>query len=83
MNINDISGSSTVKEVLDNLCLIKEINNTTYQNYEYADKEESTDYKDLEKPKLFNTRYYAVVVDKNRAGMRITDYARPTIFTSG
>lgn len=70
MNINDISGSSTVKEVLDNLCLIKEINNTTYQNYEYADKEESTDYKELEKPKLFNTRYYAVVVDKNRAGAK-------------
>lgn len=70
MNINDISGSSTVKEVLDNLCLIKEINNTTYSNYEYADKEESLNYKDLEKPELLNTRYYAVVVDKNRAGAK-------------
>lgn len=70
MNINDISGSSTVKEVLDNLCLIKEINNTTYGNYEYAEQEESLDYRDLERPKLSNTRYYAVVVDKNRAGAK-------------
>jgi replicative DNA helicase len=70
MNINDIAGSSTVKEVLDNLCLIKEINNTTYGNYEYADKEESLNYKNLEKPELLNTKYYAVVVDKNRAGAK-------------
>jgi len=68
LNITDIADSRTVKEVLDNLCLIKEINNTTYDEYETADEEEAIDYKDLEKPYVSNTRYYACVVDKNRAG---------------
>lgn len=68
LNITDIADSRTVKEVLDNLCLIKEINNTTYEEYEIADEEDSLDYKDLEKPYVPNTRYYACVVDKNRAG---------------
>ena len=70
MNINDISGSRTVKEVLDTLCLIKEINNSTYDQYEIADEEDSTDYRPLEIPKLSNTKYYACVVDKNRAGAK-------------
>lgn len=70
MNINDISGSRTVKEVLDTLCLIKEINNSTYDQYEIADEEDSTDYKPLEIPELSNTKYYACVVDKNRAGAK-------------
>ena len=68
LNITDIADSRTVKEVLDNLCLIKEINNTTYEEYEVALEEDSIDYKDLEKPYVLNTRYYACVVDKNRAG---------------
>ena len=68
LNITDIADSRTVKEVLDNLCLIKEINNTTYGDYEVADEEESLDYRDLEKSYVSNTRYYACVVDKNRAG---------------
>ncbi len=68
LNITDIADSRTVKEVLDNLCLIKEINNSTYEEYEVADEEESIDYKELEKPYVPNTRYYACVVDKNRAG---------------
>ena len=29
------------------------------------------------------TSSFSAFVDKDRAGMRITDYARPTIFTSG
>lgn len=70
MNINDIAGSRTVKEVLDNLCLIKEINNTTYDKYEVSDEEDSDDYHDLEKPDVSNTKYYACVVDKNRAGAK-------------
>lgn len=68
MNINDIAGSRTVKEVLDNLCLIKEINNTTYDKYEVSMEEEAEEYHDLEKPDVSNTKYYACVVDKNRAG---------------
>ena len=70
LSINDIQSSRTVKEVLDNLCLIKQINNTTYDLYEYAEKEESLDYRDLEPPETLNTRYYACVVDKNRAGAK-------------
>lgn len=70
MNINDIAGSRTVKEVLDNLCLIKEINNTTYDKYEVSDEEDSDSYHDLEKPDVSNTKYYACVVDKNRAGAK-------------
>ncbi len=70
MNINDIATSRTVKEVLDNLCLIKEINNGTYDKYEKSDEEDAEIYSDLERPKLLNTRYYACVVDKNRAGSK-------------
>ena len=73
MNINDIATSRTVKEVLDNLCLIKEINNTTYDQYEVSDEldvdnDGENHFRDFEKPDVFNTRYYACVVDKNRAG---------------
>ncbi len=73
MNINDIATSRTVKEVLDNLCLIKEINNSTYDQYEVSDEldvddESENHFRDFEKPDVFNTRYYACVVDKNRAG---------------
>ncbi len=73
MNINDIATSRTVKEVLDNLCLIKEINNSTYEKYEVSDELDVDDegqnhFRDFEKPDVFNTRYYACVVDKNRAG---------------
>ena len=73
MNINDIATSRTVKEVLDNLCLIKEINKSTFDEYEVSDEldvddEEKDHFRDFEKPEVFNTRYYACVVDKNRAG---------------
>lgn len=75
MNINDIATSRTVKEVLDNLCLIKEINNSTYDQYEVTDELDFDDereavFRDFEKPKVFNERYYACVVDKNRAGAK-------------
>ncbi len=73
MNINDIATSRTVKEVLDNLCLIKEINNSTFDQYEVSDEldvdnDAENHFRDFEKPDVFNTRYYACVVDKNRAG---------------
>jgi len=70
MDINEIATSRTVKEVLDNLCLIKEINNTTYDQYEVSDEEDGENYRDFEKPDVSNTRYYACVVDKNRAGAK-------------
>ena len=73
LNINDIATSRTVKEVLDNLCLIKEINKSTYDQYEVSDEldvdnKDRDHFRDFETPKVFNTRYYACVVDKNRAG---------------
>lgn len=70
MNINDIATSRTVKEVLDNLCLIKEINNSTYEQYEISDDEDAENYVDIVRPKVLNTKYYACVVDKNRAGAK-------------
>ena len=70
MNINDIATSRTVKEVLDNLCLIKEINNSTYEQYEISDDEDAEEYVDIVRPKVLNTKYYACVVDKNRAGAK-------------
>ncbi len=73
MNINDIATSRTVKEVLDTLCLIKEINKSTFDEYEVSDELDVDDsnkdnFRDFEKPEVFNTRYYACIVDKNRAG---------------
>ena len=70
LTINDLEGSKTVKEVLDTLCLIKQINNQSYDKYEYSIEEESEEFFDLEVPKESNTRYYACVVDKNRAGAK-------------
>lgn len=70
LNINDIATNRTVKEVLDNLCLIKEVNRSTYKDYEISDEEEGENYRDIEMPELLNTKYYACVVDKNRAGSK-------------
>lgn len=72
LNINDLAVSRTVKEVLDTLCLIKQINRETYQNYEYSLKEVDTQFYDLEKFEDPDVRYYACVVDKNRAGAKPT-----------
>lgn len=70
LSINDISGSKTVKEVLDNLCLIKEINSTTYDKYEYSLDEDFKKCNELEIPTVVNTKYYVCTVDKNRAGAK-------------
>ena len=35
LDVNDLAVSRTVKEVLDTLCLIKQINKETYDDYEY------------------------------------------------
>lgn len=72
LNVNDLAVSRTVKEVLDTLCLIKQINRDTLQNYEYSLKEVDTKYFDLKKYSDPDVRYYACVVDKNRAGAKPT-----------
>ena len=70
LDVNDLAVSRTVKEVLDTLCLIKQINSENYQDYEYSLKEVDKEYFDLEKYEDPNVRYYACVVDKNRAGAK-------------
>ena len=70
LNINDLAVSRTVKEVLDTLCLIKQIHNEDLNKYEYSLEEVDTKFFDLMKYKDPDVRYYACVVDKNRAGAK-------------
>ncbi len=73
LTINDMSASKTVKEVLDTLCLIKQISRRSMYKYEYADTDLFENCKDIDVPKDTDVRFYACVVDKNRAG------AKPTV----
>ncbi len=72
LTINDMSASRTVKEVLDTLCLIKQINPQTLSKYEYSPIEEAKEYQELQAFDDPDVRYYACVVDKNRAGAKPT-----------
>ena len=70
LTINDLSVSRTVKEVLDTLCLVKQIDNRNLDNYEYSVEEVDSKFYELKKYKDPDVRYYACVVDKNRAGSK-------------
>ncbi len=70
LTINDMSASRTVKEVLDTLCLMKQINPQTLSKYEYSKIEEAKEYQELEIFDDPDVRYYVCVVDKNRAGAK-------------
>ncbi len=70
LTVNDLAVSKTVKEVLDTLCLVKQINNDHLVDYEYSNQEVGLAYKDLQKFDDPDVRYYACVVDKNRAGAK-------------
>lgn len=70
LNINDLAVSRTVKEVLDGLCLFKQIHNEDLEKYEYSLNEVDTKFFELEKFKDPDVRYYTCVVDKNRAGSK-------------
>ena len=72
LTINDLATSRTVKEVLDTLSLMKQINKETIKNYEYSPEEYADKYKEIEIFKDSNVRHYACVVDKNRAGAKPT-----------
>lgn len=72
LTVNDLAVSRTVKEVLDTLVLMKQINRDTLQNYEYSLNEVDTKFFDLKKFKDPDVRYYACVIDKNRAGAKPT-----------
>ena len=73
LTINDMSASKTVKEVLDTLCLIKQINNQTLNKYEWSDTDDYRECHDIKPDPNPDVRFYACVVDKNRAG------AKPTV----
>ena len=70
LNINDLAVSRTVKEVLDTLCLFKQINRDNLAEYEYSLEEVDTKFYTLKKYDDPDVRYYACVVDKNRAGAK-------------
>lgn len=70
LNINDLAVSRTVKEVLDTLCLFKQIHNEDLHKYEYSLNEVDTEFFDLEEFKDPDVRYYSCIVDKNRAGSK-------------
>ena len=70
LNINDLAVSRTVKEVLDTLCLFKQIHNEDLHRYEYSLNEVDTEFFDLEESKDPDVRYYSCIVDKNRAGSK-------------
>ena len=70
LNVNDLAVSRTVKEVLDTLCLFKQIHNEDLGKYEYSLNEVDTKFFDLKKFEDPDVRYYTCVVDKNRAGSK-------------
>ena len=70
LNINDLAVSRTVKEVLDTLCLFKQIHKENYKNYEYSLNEVDDTFFDLKDYDDPDERYYSCIVDKNRAGAK-------------
>ena len=70
MDVNDLAVSRTVKEVLDTLCLMKQINRENLKDYEYSLEEVDDKFFDIKIEKDPDVRYYACVVDKNRAGAK-------------
>ena len=54
------------------VCYINKIYWDTLKNYEYSLKEVDTKFYDLKKYDDPDVRYYACVVDKNRAGAKPT-----------
>ena len=70
LSVNDMAASRTVKEVLDTLCLFKQIHTENLGNYQYSLNETDEEVYELEKFKDPDVRYYSCVVDKNRAGAK-------------
>ena len=70
LSVNDMAVSRTVKEVLDTLCLFKQIHTESLGNYQYSLNETDEEVYELEKFKDPDVRYYSCVVDKNRAGAK-------------
>ena len=70
LGINDLAVSKTVKEVLDTLTLMKQIQREDFEKYQYSLEEVGNECMELTKYKDPDVRYYACVVDKNRAGAK-------------
>lgn len=70
LDVNDLAVSKTVKEVLDTLCLVKQIYAPSYKDYQYSLNEVDKTFFDLQPYDNPDIRYYACVVDKNRAGAK-------------
>lgn len=70
LDVNELSACKTVKEVLDTLCMMKQINRENLSQYEYSIQEVDSKFYELENDKNPDIRYYACVVDKNRAGAK-------------
>ncbi len=70
LDVNDLAVSRTVKEVLDTLCLFKQIQRENLKDYQYSLNEVDTKFFDLELSDNPDIRYYACVIDKNRAGAK-------------
>ena len=58
LNINDLSASRTVKEVLDTLCLIKQFSRRSLYKYEYADTDLFEECHEIDVPKDTDVRFY-------------------------
>lgn len=72
LSVNDMAVSRTVKEVLDTLCLFKQIHNEDLSRYEYSKEDTFQTVQDLERFQDPDVRYYSCVIDKNRAGPKPT-----------
>ena len=70
LTINDLAVSRTVKEVLDTLTLIKQIPKNELKNYEYTKEELDEKAFQIKIENDPDIRYYACVIDKNRAGAK-------------
>ena len=70
LSVNDMAVSRTVKEVLDTLCLFKQIHNEDLEKYQYSLNETDSNVFELQKFEDPDVRYYACVIDKNRAGAK-------------
>ena len=68
LSVRDMAVSRTVKEVLDTLCLFKQIHNDSLGRYEYSEEETFENVNDLKRYNDPDVRYYSCVIDKNRAG---------------
>ena len=68
LSVRDMAVSRTVKEVLDTLCLFKQIHNEDLSRYEYSTSELFNKTYELKKFSDPDVRYYSCVIDKNRAG---------------